>query len=80
MKKELSDQYAFWKHRWLKRHSSLILMCIVLLIGFIIYALFEHLPWLIGVGAIAGVVMYGALYNRMMEYVEKMVYEEEGKN
>lgn len=77
MKKDLSDQRTFWKQRWLKRHSSLILMCIVLLIGFIIYALFEHLPWLIAVGAIAAVVVYGALYNRMTDYVEQRIKEEE---
>ena len=76
----LKEKTAFFKKKWLHEHIALIALCVGAWIGFLI-ALASKLresdafPLLGAIGCLLAVLFYVVLYNRMMAYVEKRVYQ-----
>lgn len=68
------EKKAFWKKKWRKDHKSLIAICVVIALVFIIIPFLVDKPWLMGFVPLIAVIEYGYLNNKMMAYVENNIY------
>lgn len=70
----IKENTAFWKHKWLKEHIPLILICILAFIGVMIFAGIIKSVWLIGASIPLFLIFYMVLRNKMMIYIENHIY------
>lgn len=76
----LNEKIVFFKKKWLHEHIATIVLCVAAWIGLIIWtALKLHgsdaYALLGAVGGLTAVLFYVVLYNRMMAYAERRVYQ-----
>ena len=70
----LGERTAFWKQKWLRQHTALLVFCAVTLCALLGLAWYRDLPLLAGASPLLGGVVYAALRHRMMVYVEDKLY------
>ena len=70
----LNERTAFWKKKWLRQHTALLVFCFVALGGALALGWYYHSPLLAGACPLLGVVVYALLRHRMMAYVEGKLY------
>ena len=70
----LNERTAFWKKKWLRQHTVLLVFCFVALGGALALGWYYHSPLLAGACPLLGVVVYTLLRHRMMVYVEGKLY------
>lgn len=70
----LSERTAFWKQKWLRQHTALLVFWFVALGGVLALGWYYHSPLLAGACPLLGVVVYALLRHRMMVYVEGKLY------
>ncbi len=70
----LNERTAFWKKKWLRQHTVLLVFCFVALGGALALGWYYHSPLLAGACPLLGVVVYALLRHRMMAYVEGKLY------
>ena len=70
----LGERTAFWKQKWLKQHTALLVFCVVALGGVLVLGGYCHSPLLAGACPLLGVVVYALVRHRMMVYVEGKLY------
>lgn len=69
--KERSD---FWKKKWFREHTALLVTCIAPATAIFIVACMVHITWLLGLCPLGWLVLYGEVRNRMMIYAENKVF------
>lgn len=70
----LKERTAFWKHKWIKDHIALIVICSVIVIGLFGWAWYAGFAWAAGLCPFLCVIIYVILQNRMMVYIEDRIY------
>ncbi len=70
----LGERTAFWKQKWLRQHTALLVFCGAALCAVLGFAWYRNLPLLAGASPLLGGVVYAALRHRMMIYVEGKLY------
>lgn len=68
------EQEHFWKRKWLKEHAALIALSGLLLLGALCWLFFSGRGLLIPVWALAAIIVYAWLRNKMMIYIEEKLY------
>jgi len=71
----LQDRIAYYKHKWLKEHKSLILSGIILWCILFAVGICMKQPLVFGFLPIAGLIIYGYIRNQMMIYVENRAFD-----
>lgn len=76
----LKEKIAFFKKKWLREHIATIVLCVLAWIGIMVWLTLETEGddkfLVLGLlGGLLAVLFYVVLYNRMMAYVEKRVYQ-----
>ena len=69
------ERAAFWKRKWLKDHISLIVLCLVVLAAFCLFAYGKRSIFLISLTPLAAIGIYCGLRNQMMSYMEEKIYD-----
>ncbi len=70
----LKESFAFWKHKWLAEHASLLFACGGAAAGLFAWAWYSRVVWLAGLCPLLGFCVYGFLRDRMMIYIEDKLY------
>ena len=75
------EKVAFFRKKWLREHIATIVLCVIAWLGLLIWLAIktrgsDMFPLLGAVGGLLAVLFYVILYNRMMAYVEKHVYQD----
>lgn len=68
------EKYAFWKHKWLKEHIFLIVLCIIIVLVLFIIAFIKNIGWLRIVYFFSISLLYCFIRNKMMIYIEYNIY------
>lgn len=71
----LRERETFWKRKWLRDHLFLLLCCGAVFLAALTGVLLSPVSWLLGPCALGGLLLYMALRNRMMIYVEHKLYD-----
>ena len=71
----IEEKSAFWKKKWLKERAVFLVVSVVVILGVFIVVSKLYSVLLMGLFPLALLVMYAAVRNRMMVYVESKIYE-----
>lgn len=72
----LPDRIAYFRHKWLKEHKSLVLSGVILWCIFVTVGIYMKQPIVLSLLPIAGLAIYGYIRNQMMIYIEDHAFEE----
>lgn len=75
----MKERFNFWKSKWMKDHIALILFGILFCMGLLIIAWIRQIVWLVGASLFLWLVVYLALRNKMMIYIENRIYGQPNK-
>lgn len=69
-----AERLAFYKKKWLREHVALIVLCCLLACAAYAASVLSALPWLPAVTALAGMIVYMLIRNKMMIYAESHTF------
>lgn len=70
----VKEKTDFLKHKWLKEHLALILICVLFCAGILAFAVIRSIVWLSGATSFIWVIVFCVIRNKMMIYIEDQVY------
>lgn len=70
----LKEKSNFWKSKWIKDHIAMVLFGMLFCTGLLIFAWIRQIVWLVGASPFLWLVVYMALRNKMMIYIENRIY------
>lgn len=70
----LKEKTLFWKRKWWKEHVALLLICILFCAGVFAFSVIKSINWLSGATPLIWGIVFCALRNKMMIYIENHIY------
>lgn len=70
----IEEQKQFWKRRWLRAHTAVLILSAFAVLGFSFWAVFSRHTWAYAILPLVWLGIYLFFRNRMAGYVEKNVY------
>lgn len=75
----VKERFKFWERKWIREHTALLILCVVAAVTVFLIAWLSSVNWLIGLCPIVWIIVYAALRNRMMIYIENKIYGNPGE-